>query len=254
MGITIVTAHWKEDLEWLKKSKFPVVLIDKVGSAPSCFEPAAILENRGQAFTVYFHYIVENYENLPDHVAFIHGHEHSYHQMFDRPLLEVIESANIAKYGFISLNNLFRKYWFCNEVANVPGIKGLMLADHWCRLGLNPLPDWYPFNVPGGCQYIISKDRILRIRKEVWKMWLDILLNEENDADNFIWINVFENIIHFLLGERPDMEIQDDWMSFPYKVKWFHEIPQLCLPEPEWRAMGLEPLSETPSWMHLLTK
>lgn len=80
----IVANHWNEDLEWLKKSKYPVVIIDKVGSALSCFEPTMVLENKGGAESSYFKYIIENYENLPDNVAFLHGHETAYHQRHPR--------------------------------------------------------------------------------------------------------------------------------------------------------------------------
>ena len=87
--INIVTSHWKENLDWLKKSKYPVVLIDKMGADPSWLEPRHIIPvNKGKEVSVYLKFIIENYDNLPDFTAFIHGHETSVHQLFSRPLLE----------------------------------------------------------------------------------------------------------------------------------------------------------------------
>ena len=244
MTLTIVTAHWKEDLEWLKKSPFPVVLIDKIGSAPSPFTPQFITENHGLNVSTILAYIVHNYDSLPEHMAFLHGHENSYHQMHDRHILDVISGANIEKYGFITLNNMMRIYPFYNEESNVPDMPGLMLKDHWIRLGFKPLPDNYTMHVPVGSQFIVARERILRWPKARWQEWLDLLMKSEKQQE-FIWIVVFEYILHFILGESPNMEIASDWFSFPYHIKWWHEIPQLCYPEHVWRSMGLEPLEET---------
>ena len=103
--VTIVTSHWKEDLTWLKKSEFPVVLIDKEGADPTCFEPSYVIPNKGLEASVYLKFIIERYNDLPDHVAFIHGHETAHHQKHSRPLLELIRNANTKKYDFISLNH-----------------------------------------------------------------------------------------------------------------------------------------------------
>lgn len=248
MTLTIVTSHWKEDLEWLKKSPFPVVLIDKVGSAPSHLTPQIITENRGLNLSTFFTYIINNYDSLPEHMAFIHGHEKSYHQMHERRLLDVIAGANISKYGFITLNNIMRKYPFYNEESNVPNTPGLMLKDHWIRLGFKPLPDGYTMHVPVGSQFIVSRERVLRWPKAKWQEWLDLIMTSKNEEE-FIWIVVFEYMLHFILGERPDMEIADDWFTFPYHIRWWHEIPQLNYPEHIWRAMGFAPLEEnTVTW------
>jgi hypothetical protein len=53
--LTIVTSHWKEDLTWLKKSKFPVVLIDKEGADPTCFEAQHVIPNKGFEVSALFY-------------------------------------------------------------------------------------------------------------------------------------------------------------------------------------------------------
>jgi hypothetical protein len=238
--LTIVTSHWNEDLTWLKKSRFPVVLIDKEGAAPTCFIPQHVIPNKGNDTAVIFTYIIKNYDCLPDHVAFIHGHEKSYHQLHDRDLLEVIESANVHKYSYIPLNNVMREYIFCNEIPS-NGEPVFMLYDYVIKLGIKPLRALTRMTVPVGSQFITNRERIQSVPKEIWKKWLETLLSADPHDAKIIPI-VFEYMLHIILGEMSEMVLETDWFSFPYKVKWFHEIPQLCLPEKEWRAMGLEPI------------
>jgi hypothetical protein len=251
MSITIVTNHWQEDIEWLKQSPFPVVVIDKVGAAPSSFTPHLIVENKGLDISSMFSYIIHNYDNLPEYMAFIHGHENSEHQMHDRPLLYVIAGANILKYKYIPLNNFFRSYPFFNEPSNVPGIPGLMLADHWARLGFEPLPENFILNIPCSNQFIVARERVLRWPKHKWQEWLDLVTNSEKQ-EIFIWCVVFECILHIILGECASMPIVDDWFVFPYKTKWFHELPEFYLNNDQKIALGIEVKPNNRTWVNQL--
>lgn len=103
--VVIVTSHWKEDLNWLKKSKYPVVLIDHEGSDPPAIEPTTIIPNRGNESSSYIRYIIDNWDSLPDYVAFIHGHETSHHQKHKEHMLTLIDRA--------------RRSRFCNPERNV---------------------------------------------------------------------------------------------------------------------------------------
>ena len=114
MAVTIVTSHWKEDLDWLR-AEFPVVVIDKEGADPMCFEPAHVIPNKGSEASAYLKFIIERYDDLPDHVAFIHGHETSHHHRHALPVLELIRRANVAKHDYISLNGWYQNYTFVNE-------------------------------------------------------------------------------------------------------------------------------------------
>lgn len=224
MTLTIVTSHWKEDLNWLKNSKYPVVLIDKEGADPSPFVPQHVIPNRGKDTSAHFKYIIENYENLPDHVAFIHGHETAWHQYHDRPLLEVIEKANIEKYGYIPLNNFMRYYVFYDEGITVKGCPGMYLKSYWYKFGFPPVPEGARMIVPICAQFIVAKERILAVPKSRWESWFNVLMaNEDKDAEQPM-IMFFEFVLHYIFGEPFVFQIQDDWFSFPYEVKWFHTI------------------------------
>ena len=218
MTLTIVTSHWNEDLDWLKKSKFPVVLIDKVGAAPSWLEPKHIVEqNKGKEVSAYLKYIIENYDNLPDHVAFIHGHEKAIHQLYSRPLLEVIEHANIEKYDYISLNNIVRFYTFANEP-----IKDFMqIEDMWS--------EWFPWGAPArgaqivypvSAQFIVSKKAILKHPKNLYENWYSKIMEFYWPLDHSYTppscpLTFFECLWHVIFGEPLACRVQRDWFSFP---------------------------------------
>jgi len=175
MSLTIVTSHWKENLEWLKKSKFPVILIDKEGSDPSCFEPQHIIPNKNNETSSFIKYIIENYENLPDHIAFIHGHENAYHQKHDRPLLEVIEGSNL-EHGYIHLNGWVRFCNFYNEegVLNAPKL--------WDDLKLPNKPALGSILVfQPNSQFIVSKERIRLHSKELYEHIYKVLMNSQKE-------------------------------------------------------------------------
>lgn len=231
MALTIVTSHWNEDLEWLKSSKFPVVLIDKEGAPASWLASQHVVPNKGHETTAYFKYIIENYENLPDHVAFIHGHEHSWHQMHSRPLLEVIESANIQKYEYIPLNNFFRYYGFQDEITGVPETPVFKFKTFWNLLGFPYVPDGAPFLVAPSSQYIVSKRLIQKVPKKTWEAWYHTILMSE-PADARIWPVFFDYIQHIIFGEGMILDVKNDWFAFEYTPKYWHQLPEFCNPTP----------------------
>jgi hypothetical protein len=145
-----------------------------------------------------FTYIIKNYECLPEYIAFIHGHETSYHQKHDKHLLEVIESANIDKYGFIPLNNYFQNYYiFFNEhifdLNTYTRKPGLMLKDNFERLRITELPENQHMVINLGFQFIVSRERILNIPIQHWEYWYKILMEEEDDKTLAV---VFEYSFH----------------------------------------------------------
>lgn len=230
MALTIVTSHWKEDLEWLKNSKFPVVLIDKEGAPPSWLEPQHVVPNKGHETTAYFRYIIENYDSLPERIAFIHGHEHSWHQMHTRPLLEVIESANIQKYDYIPLNNFFRYYGFQDEYTGVPETPYFKFKTFWNFLKFPPIPDGATFLLAPSSQYIVSSRLIRKIPKETWAAWYQVILDSE-PADTRTWPVFFDYVQHVIFGENLVIDIKPDWFSFEHEPKFWHLMPELCNPK-----------------------
>jgi hypothetical protein len=212
MELHIVTSHWKEDLRWLQQSPYPIILIDKEGAQSSPFIPQHIIPNKGHESSVYLKYIFENYDNLPDHVAFIHGHEKSHHQHFSVPLLKVIASANINHHDFIPLNNAYSLFIFNSSRTN--------FEQHWATLNLpnNLKPPYETLGLaPQGAQFILSKNLIKKYSKDFYENLYNILMNEwDNYSNHTNHIGFFfEYIWHILWG-------YDKWFNTTPSTPFFN--------------------------------
>ena len=187
----IVTSHWNEDLKWLTSSKYPVVLIDHQGSAPSVIQPTTTIPNRGREASSYLRYILDNYDSLPEHIAFIHGHEHAWHHK-NGPLLPLIESASLTDdmyftlyghydHGSISLEKSFVRDWH--------------VVEPW----LGPLPKTPPCH-DFAAQFIVSRNRIQSRPKKMYQVMYDYIVHPM--TDHYGVGNFYEYIWHYIFKER----------------------------------------------------
>ena len=72
----VVVSKYKEDTEWLKKLNHPYVVYTKNENDTSRYN---MNKNKGNEASVYLKYILDHWDSLPDHVAFIHAHESDWH-------------------------------------------------------------------------------------------------------------------------------------------------------------------------------
>ena len=202
--VTIVTSHFNEDLSWLRAWEGLVVVVDKVGAAPTCFEPLLVIPNTAREASAYVAYIVFEYDRLPDRVAFIHGHEHAWHQCHTRGLLDVIRGANPAC-GFVPLNNLFNhKSWMLMPIG----------YESVCT--------------PIGAQFVVQRARIRARPHAVWVKLLKFLTSPcTYPLESYQRGLVLEVVWHALFGEpKHDMVPRVEWFDFEYFPTWWCDIPQ----------------------------
>ncbi len=205
--LVIVSAHYNEDLTWLTRSKFPVVISTNNGSYIHENSERVWLDeklrsvlNNGREASCYIRFIVEYYDELPKHIAFIHGHETAWHQKYPAPLLTAIEEAKYNMFGYVNLNT-------CYQPAGV---------DHYQRIRTTWDMYFRPilgFQIPHtmdycgvSAQFIVKKECIRKYPKDVWKFWL--YLCEYPDSRYFFNIQqfwdmpwLFEYTWHILFGE-----------------------------------------------------
>jgi hypothetical protein len=193
----ICTCHYKEDLTWLLDgSPWPVTIVHKEGGDP--VQSTWTIPNVGTEPPAYLWYIIQRYDTLPDHVAFIHGHEHSPHQQGDRPLLEMIRDAQVQKYGYVPLNN----FWHCPQLD---GLHGYLepIVRKWSHEAPNR------FITCSGAQFIVSRERI-RARSK--SFYADILKNTTTRDDGI----GLEMTWHVIFGE-PWTIIPRDYFEPPVR-------------------------------------
>lgn len=186
MSLTVVTT------EELTDSKFPVVHVTSA---------------LGREAGAYLKYITENYENLPDAMAFIHGHKTGY----GRTLLEVIEGVNWDKYGFVPINNSHTPGSFRDEPW------GSRLYTFFTKLFIPLKGDYLPdINSPwiydAGSQFVVTKERILANPKKLYEGWYYIITTQPDFSEEFA--DILEKCWHVTFGESHTHMPQKDWFSF----------------------------------------
>ena len=207
-NIVIVTSHFKEDLSWLKKSEYPVIVADKIGADKPAIpaDPKLITENFGKEATSYLKFITVYYDNLPEHTVFIHGHKEGWHQKLD--IFEAIKSAKTEEYDYISLNN----YFFDNrslssdyeEIRTAMKNINILWGTYFEPYLKIPVPGDLELFHDCCAQFIVSRRAIHRHPKKVYEHWLDLSLGKLTDKKSVgsreIAV-VFELIWHVIFGE-----------------------------------------------------
>ncbi len=213
--LIIVSAHYNENLGWLKQSEYPVVICSKETSKGHAIRPnkKCLLPNRGREAASYIKFILAFYDNLPRRVAFIHGHQTAWHQSLD--MLSAIRCADRSK-RYVSLNNTFRD----DRNMNNPVFKEL--KKNWDIYFYPILKKELPKRLFHDCcaQFIVTSEAIRSIPRKAWKYWLDLLLTEEDDW--FLAVQ-FEFIWHYIFGEEAVL---------PTKASDYIKGNFVCTPEP----------------------
>ena len=204
----ICTSHFKEDLDWLLDSPWPVTVVDHEGADPHNLKNVFTVPNVGNEATSYLKFIIERYDTLPEYTAFIHGHEHSFHQQGGKPLLELIRTANTQKYDYIPLNNAWRFL-----------IRSTMLKEHedfYKKVGLDPLDVsvMEPY-----AQFIVSKNLIKRHPRRYYEFLFDNV-HSKSDAVKL------EYAWHLIFGKMSLWPLKKDLFDPPVeKLNYFTGIP-----------------------------
>jgi hypothetical protein len=97
----IVVAHYNEDVSWLDLyvNHIPHVLYTKV--TPFASHNLGI--NKGNEATSYLKYIIDNYELLPDVIAFIHGHRYAWHQKAPDDIVVALQTLQWGRFPYMPL-------------------------------------------------------------------------------------------------------------------------------------------------------
>lgn len=194
----ICTSHFKEDLSWIPH-EYKLTIVGHEGEDPIKLERQYdhyIIPNKGNEASSYLFFIIRRYDTLPEYTVFIHGHETSWHQKSQRPLGDLIRTANIKDHKFIPLNNYYRLLQITgttkeyNDFFN--GFKTIM--------SILP-PEFYPpmdLYAPVCAQFIVHKDLILRHPKEIYMNLFHILNTSEDPTMlgvcmEFLFIKIFMN-------------------------------------------------------------
>lgn len=213
--VVIVTSHFKENLNWLRKSKYRVVLCDKPGASSTPFKAdttCSLSVNRGREASSFLKYIVENYDSLPPYIAFIHGHERAWHQKLPFSILEAIDRARKHDFDYINLNNVEHSKIYSKEMVQrmpsyaqnyeVSHIGHHLLKSTWAEVFEPILKIPFPEHLRFMCcaQFVVSSRAIRKHPKEAYQKLLDFTLEGPDMRSDWARGVAIEFIWHLLLG------------------------------------------------------
>jgi len=210
----LVSSHFKEDLAWFNTCPYEYVVYSKQPEVAKQQIPEnRIIEcaNVGMETGSYLSYILEHYHDLPEHIAFIHGHETAYHQA--GTIVQAIQywQENHSDLRFMSLNFPQERYfsianWYllserCPVVNDGHGncVESIWNARDHSTIGLNlgqhcGAKIWRDMQVgtdmpmewayTAHCQFVTHRDNILRIPLRSWQRAWN-LLNDETYVNSF---------------------------------------------------------------------
>ena len=200
-NIFIISSHYNEDLNWLiNQNEYDYVIYSKNESFNLPTKKFKILTNKGLEATSYLAYIIDNYNNLPDYIAFCHGHETAWHQ--NDTILNAIKKYNKLD-DFFTLNN---PYFRNSLYDNCPLFTNKGSERCWedikifsKEVGL-VLPDKIEFTMCA--QFIIKKECILSRDISFYKKCYDWLMNQQL-LEDFRAAILIEQLWYLIFTHKP---------------------------------------------------
>ena len=211
----VVVAQHREDVAWLED--LPAMLQQFVYQAENSTAERPVRVNQGET-AVYLQYIVEQYNNLPDAVAFVHAHQVAPH-MPDK--LDILNKLRWGAFQYANLRytnvtyDLWGKWtgdWLCpqNPLKPPPSDEIIwdelrvnqsqLFADVWKELfegPIGPMPQYV--HSPCCAEFVVSRQRI---QARPLSFYQDCLTWLEATSSERYWAGrIFEYVWHIVFGE-----------------------------------------------------
>jgi hypothetical protein len=171
----IIIARYKEDTDWVSKlNKFKNIFIYEKEKPDK--EPYNIPKNRGGEASAYIRFIIDNYDNLPNHLVLLHCHEFSWHHKDS--IITVLNESIDTEIEYKNINDPTKCYdmgdyqdWINGDTGNY--YQNLIKP----AVGAHTLYDNFTNKQPGCAQFIVYKDRILYHTIDFYKDIYNWILN-----------------------------------------------------------------------------
>lgn len=210
----VVVSVYKEDISWTKRLEEMGYNV-KIYTKGEPDAPTSVPVNKGNEASAFLKYIIDNYNALPEHCAFLHGEEHSVHH--EGSLIDILEKHRGHRCMYKNINNYKLGPFF---IPMLP----------WCEEFLSPelgpienYGDWT--NGHDGCaQFIVHRCAIrLRTRNFYLKIY-DWLLS--TPLQNYLNARYLEWTWHLIFGQVPRFSDPADSGVNPLIYEVFRNLEQ----------------------------
>lgn len=191
-------------LDWINSQPWPVFISTKEKGFGFASEPWG---NVGQEIASYVRFILMFWDHLPKHVAFVHGHEKTWHQEGYR-MSYMLRHICLNKFGFASLNAFEDNAW---RPVKGAGRYNVIIRRYWrvVKPYLGPIPK-NGFKEKCCAQFVVSRERIKARPRALYEMILAQMTDPKKryqrapHGKNSGWdlIHFWEAIWHYIFGEK----------------------------------------------------
>jgi hypothetical protein len=175
--LTVVVNHYQHDTSWINRLHFNVAAYNKNPNEHHLYE--LNLPNVGFDSIVYFTYIIDNYDNLPEYVAFLQD-DPFFHCM---DVIQIINNFEFDK-DFVPMGTSYY----------LGGHDWKMSEDYADKV---ELPYQRPLKMITSCQSIIKRDLILKRSKEFYQLLVSTIDKTVKCSDNYAIENLWPTIFSF---------------------------------------------------------
>ena len=204
----IIVARYNENIDWVLPFTNVIIYnkgepLDKTKYKNHTIRP---LKNVGREGHTYYHYIYENYDNLPDHIMFLQGHPFD-HMPNIIDIIQQINSVNIINGDFAFLSqhvlktNLIKCPYHIGNGGEIPLSRVFYELFEYYNPGLE-------FEFGAGNQFIISKNLIHRNPREFYLKIVRMLEYDNCPIEGYVierftcLIFIFQHKEQFFCNER----------------------------------------------------
>jgi hypothetical protein len=187
----VVVSVYKEDIAWtdrLRELGFPVLVYTKGDPASEYNVPI----NKGNEASAFLKYIIDHYDQLPEHSIFLHGEEHSKHH--DGSLINILQSSRGHRCAYKNLNNYKLSNFFLPMIP---------WCDEFLAPELGPIEhygDW-TLGHDGCAQFIVHRDAIRLRSRHFYSRIYGWLL--DTPLQNYLNARYLEWTWHLIFGQVP---------------------------------------------------
>lgn len=188
----IIIHHFNEDLDWVNylDSSYDYVIYSR--NLPNSDKVVNIKHDKGVESCAYLQFIIDNYDDLPENMVFVHAHRHSWHQ--DDYVDVLIKKLDWTK-SYYNINNnyitplikndqeIIERHFYHRTWSQCEYRKSykLWVEDVWSDLFAGQIE--MPERIEGKCgaQFLVKKEIVKKYSKEFYQRLLSWLLTTDID-------------------------------------------------------------------------
>jgi hypothetical protein len=162
MRVVVVIAHYNEDLSWVSMIKYDHVVYSKTLTEGANVHHQAT--NKGNEASAYMQYIVDHYDELPEYILFVHGHETSWHH--NGSIVDIINEVELSPYKTLN------KYQTGKLDPHHPDV---VVAMRDFPLAFEFPPDVTNLDYDSCAMFCVTRETIRRRPREFYERFLEYL-------------------------------------------------------------------------------